>query len=36
LRAAVSAQPERVRNEIQAAMLATGLSPKEVERRLGF
>ena len=36
LRAVVSAQPERVRNEIQAAMLATGLSPKEVERRLGF
>jgi hypothetical protein len=35
-RVVVSAQPERVRNEIQAAMLATGLAPKEVERRLGF
>ena len=36
LRAALSAQPARVRNELQAAMLATGLSPNEVERRLGF
>lgn len=36
LRAALSAQPTRVRNELQAAMLATGLSPNEVERRLGF
>jgi hypothetical protein len=36
LRAALSAQPARVRNELQAAMLGTGLSPNEVERRLGF
>ena len=36
LRAALSAQPARVRNELQAAMLRTGLSPNEVERRLGF
>jgi len=35
-RAVVSAQPERVKNELRAAMLAAGLSPKEVERRLGF
>jgi hypothetical protein len=35
-RAVLSAQPERARNEVRAAMLATGLSPKEVERRLGF
>jgi hypothetical protein len=36
LRAALSAQPARVRNELQAAMLGTGLSANEVERRLGF
>jgi hypothetical protein len=36
LRAALSAQPARVRNELQAAMLGSGLSPNEVERRLGF
>src|SRR5580704_2921668 len=35
-RAVLSAQPARVRNELQAAMLATGLSSNEVERRLGF
>ena len=35
-RAILSAQPERARNELRAAMLATGLSPKEVEIRLGF
>ena len=35
-RAVLSAQSEQVRNELRAAMLATGLSPKEVERRLGF
>jgi hypothetical protein len=34
--AVLSSQPERVRNEVRAAVLATGLSPKEVERRLGF
>jgi hypothetical protein len=32
----LSAQPEQVRNELRAAVLATGLSPKEVERRLGL
>jgi hypothetical protein len=35
-RAVFSAQPARVRNELRAAMLATGLSSNEVERRLGF
>jgi len=35
-RAVVSAQPEPVRNELRAAILATGLLPKEVEQRLGF
>jgi hypothetical protein len=35
LRAVLSAQPARVRNEVQAAMLGAGLSPTEVERRLG-
>ena len=34
-RATLSAQPEGVRDELRAAMLATGLSPEEVERRLG-
>jgi hypothetical protein len=35
-RAVLSAASEGVRNELRAAILATGLSPKEVERRLGF
>jgi len=35
-RAALATKPEVVRNELRTAMLATGLSPKEVERRLGF
>lgn len=35
-RAVLSAQPERVRKELQAAMLATGLSPQEIEKRLAF
>ena len=35
-RAVLSAASERVRNELRAAILATGLSPKEVELRLGF
>ena len=34
-RATLSAQPEGVRDELRAAMLATGLSPQEVEQRLG-
>ena len=36
LRAVLSAKPEHVRNEIREALLATGLSPKEIEQRLGF
>jgi hypothetical protein len=35
-RAVLSTKSEGVRNELKAAMLATGLSPKEVEKRLGF
>jgi hypothetical protein len=35
-RAVLSTKSEVVRNELRIAMLATGLSPKEVERRLGF
>jgi hypothetical protein len=35
-RAVLSAQPERVRRELRAAMLATGLSPQEIEKRLAF
>jgi hypothetical protein len=34
--AVLSATSEGVRNELRAAILATGLSPKEVEQRLGF
>jgi hypothetical protein len=36
LRAVVSAQPEQVQNEVKEALGATGLSPKEIEKRLGF
>jgi hypothetical protein len=32
----LSTKSERIQNEVRAAVLATGLSPKEVERRLGF
>jgi hypothetical protein len=32
----VSAQPQRVRNELREALIATGVSPKEIEERLGF
>jgi hypothetical protein len=35
-RSVVSAQPARVRDELEAALLETGLSPKEVERRVRF
>jgi hypothetical protein len=35
-RAVLSAQPEPVRKELRAAMLATGLAPKEVEKRLEY
>ena len=34
-RAILSAQPKEVVDELRAAMLATGLSPQEVEQRLG-
>ena len=34
-RATLSAQPDGVRDELRAAILATGLLPEEVERRLG-
>jgi len=32
----LAAQPEGVRNELREALLATGLSPKDIEQRLGF
>jgi hypothetical protein len=35
-RAALSTKPEQARNELRKALLATGLSPKEIEQRLGF
>jgi hypothetical protein len=35
-RAVLSTKSAAVQNELRAAILATGLSPKEVERRLGF
>ena len=35
-RTILSAQPTKVRNELREALLATGISPKETERRLGF
>ena len=35
IRAFVSTQPEEVRNELSEALIATGLSPKEIEKRLG-
>ena len=36
-RAVLSAKPERVRKELREALLATGYSPKEIEKqRLGF
>jgi hypothetical protein len=36
IRAVLSSEPEGVRNELRKALLATGLSPKEIEQRLGF
>ena len=36
LRAVLSAKSKAAQNELRAGILATGLSPKEVERRLGF
>jgi hypothetical protein len=35
-RAVLSAKPERVRNELRNALVAAGLSPREIEQRLGF
>ena len=35
LQALVSAQPQRVRRELREALLATGLSPNEIERKIG-
>jgi hypothetical protein len=36
VRAVLSAKSEAAQNELRAGILATGLSPKELERRLGF
>jgi hypothetical protein len=35
-RGLVSGQPEQVRNELRAALIGAGVSPKESEKRLGF
>ena len=35
-KAYVSTQPEQVRSELREALIATGLSPKEIEKGLGF
>jgi hypothetical protein len=35
-RTVLSAKPIGVRNKVRAAMLDTGLAPKEIERRLGY
>jgi hypothetical protein len=36
IRAALASQPDQALNEVRAAMIATGLSPQEVDQRLGF
>ena len=36
LPAVLATKSERIQNEVRAAVLATGLPPKEIERRLGF
>jgi hypothetical protein len=36
IRAFVSTQPDQVRTELRAALIANGLSSKEIEERLGF
>ena len=36
LQALVSAQPQRVRRELREALLATGVSPNDIEQRLGL
>ena len=35
IRAFVSSQPEQVRNELREGLIASGLSPQEVEKRVG-
>jgi hypothetical protein len=35
-RAVLATKSERVRNELRATLLAAGLSPKQIEQRLGF
>ena len=36
IRAALASQPDQALNEVRAAMIATGLSPQQVDQRLGF
>jgi hypothetical protein len=36
IRAALAAQPDQALGEVRAAMIATGLSPQQVDQRLGF
>jgi len=36
IRAVLAAQPDRVRNELREAVVATGVSSKEIEKQLGF
>ena len=36
LQAVLATQPEWVRNELREAVVATGVSPKEIEKHLGF
>jgi hypothetical protein len=36
IRAFLAPQPAEVRNEIREALLASGLSPKEVEKRVSY
>ena len=36
IRAALASQPDQALGEVRAAMIATGLSPQEVDQRLGF
>jgi hypothetical protein len=36
IRSVLSAESERVRNEVRDSLLATGFSPKEIKQRLGF
>ena len=35
-RAVLATKPDSVRNELREALIATGVSPKEIEERLGF